>query len=176
VASPLGHALVGLALHVGSARDQGELLSPKRAAALVALTLAADLDLLVRLVDGRSHHHGASHSLGFAVAVGMAAWFWATWRRWPRAARAGCLAGAAWALHGLVDFVSRDTNPPFGPMLFWPFSTGYWISPFPLLLDTARTLTWAAVGKDLLAMTWETLVLGPFLLLLWHVQRRRLRA
>jgi membrane-bound metal-dependent hydrolase YbcI (DUF457 family) len=137
------------------------------------LATGADLDLLARFVDGRSHHHEITHSLGFAVAVGVAVGLWARWRRWPGAARAGWLAGVAWALHGLVDFTSRDTNPPFGPMLLWPFSDQYWISPVIVFLDTARTLSWATVQKDALAMLWEAVLLGPALLALWGIKRRR---
>lgn len=174
MASPLGHGLSGLILHLATASDQGQLLSRRRALGFVVLATAADLDLLVWFVDGRSHHHGPSHSVGFAVAVGVAIWLWGRWRRWPRAARTGCLAGVAWSLHGLVDFVSRDTNPPFGPMGLWPFSQQYWISPAILFLDTARTLSWAAAEKNSLAMAWEVLLITPFLLGLWALQRRRL--
>jgi membrane-bound metal-dependent hydrolase YbcI (DUF457 family) len=138
------------------------------------LAAAADLDLLARFVDGRSHHHEITHSLGFAVAVGVAVGLWARWRHWPDAVRTGGLAGLAWSLHGLVDFMSRDTNPPFGPMLLWPLSNQYWISPIIMFLDTARTLSWATVQKDVLAMLWESILLGPALLVLWTIQRRRL--
>jgi inner membrane protein len=174
VASPLGHALTGLVLHAASARDECELRSRARALGFAFLAAAADLDLLARFVDGRSHHHEITHSLGFAAAVGAAVGLWARWRSWPRAARTGCLAALAWALHGTVDFVSRDTSPPFGPMLLWPFSNQYWISPVIIFLDTARTLTWAAARKDTLAMLWELVLLGPVLLAIWHIQRRRL--
>ena len=175
MASPLGHSLTGLLVHVASARDAAELRQRKRALAFACLAAAADLDLLAWFVSGRSHHHEVTHSLGFAAAVGIAAGLWARWRSSPGGAgRIGGLAGLAWALHGLVDFMSRDTSPPFGPMLLWPLSDQYWISPVIVFLDTARTLSWATVWKDALAMTWETVLLGPPLLLLWHVQRRRL--
>jgi membrane-bound metal-dependent hydrolase YbcI (DUF457 family) len=176
VASPVGHVLSGLLLHVASASDERELRSPPRALALASLAAMADVDLLARFVDGRSHHHGASHSIGCALAVGVAVWLYARWRRWGRAARAGGLAGVAWLLHGIVDFVSRDTNPPFGPMLLWPLSGRYWIAPFVIFLDTARTPTWTAVQKDALAMAWETLLLAPLVLGTWYLQRRRFRA
>jgi len=175
VASPLGHALTGLAVHLASARDEVELRRGWRALGFAFLAAAADLDLLARFVDGRSHHHGVSHSVGFAVAVGVAFGLWARWRRWPGAARMGGLAGLTWSLHGLVDFMSRGTNAPFGTMLLWPFSSRYWISPVIVFLDTARTLSWATVRKDALAMLWESVLLGPVLLVLWSLQRRRLR-
>ena len=158
-----------------SARDRGELASGARALGLVALTVGADLDLLGRVVLGRSVHHGPTHGVGFALALGVAVWLWGHVRHWPEAGRVGLLAGAAWGLHGLVDFVSRDTNPPIGPMVLWPFSERYWTSPLIVFLDTARTLTWEAVTKNLLAMAWESVVLAPLLFALWRAQRRRLR-
>jgi membrane-bound metal-dependent hydrolase YbcI (DUF457 family) len=175
LASPLGHALAGLLLHAASARSRGELVDGSRACALAALAGAADLDLLGRFFLGRSVHHGPTHSVGFALAIGLAVWLWGRGRRWPEAGRAGLLAGAAWALHALVDFVSCDTTPPLGPMVLWPFSARYWISPVTLFLDTSRTLSWVAVQKNALAMAWESAVLAPVLFGVWRFQLRRLR-
>jgi inner membrane protein len=139
----------------------------------VALSTGADWDLLGRLIDGHNHHHGPTHSLGFAVAVGLGVWSWGRLRQWTRAARAGLLAGLAWLSHGLVDYVSCDTSLPFGPMLLWPLSQRHWIAPFPIFLETSRALTWAAVRQNVLAMAWETALLLPILVILWRMKNAR---
>src|SRR5690349_14456383 len=132
--SPLGHALAGLTLHVSTARDR-ELGSRSRIGVILGAALAPDLDLLLRFVDGRNHHQGASHSLGAALLAGLAvlglsrlvarAWRWDL----------GLLACGAWLSHLVLDYFSVDTHPPIGIPALWPFAGGYFKSPWSLFLD-----------------------------------------
>ena len=92
---------------------------------------------------------------------------------WPRAFGLGIAAGAGWGSHLLLDYFGRDTHPPIGIPLLWPFSGGYFKSPWALFLDIGRTLDWHTVRHDALAVTWETLLMLPLLLAAWWWRWRR---
>jgi membrane-bound metal-dependent hydrolase YbcI (DUF457 family) len=40
--------------------------------------------------------------------------------------------------HLLLDFLTKDTGPPFGMPLFWPASKTYFISPVTPFLDVTK--------------------------------------
>src|SRR5262245_66622291 len=52
--------------------DELQLWQGARVAVALGAAVAPDLDLLLRFVDGRNHHHGLSHSVGAAVAATVA--------------------------------------------------------------------------------------------------------
>jgi hypothetical protein len=159
--SPLGHALGGLAVHALTARDARDAWSVRRGLVVVAAAMAPDLDLVVQLVDGRHHHQAQSHSIGFAVLTGIAAAALAGALRWMRPVALGLSATAAWLSHIALDLLGRDTHPPIGLMALWPFSHGYFKFPWPVFMDIGRTLEWATVRHDLVAVSWEVLLLAP---------------
>jgi membrane-bound metal-dependent hydrolase YbcI (DUF457 family) len=170
--SPIGHSLAGLTVHVLTARDQEELASIPHAAVAVAASVAPDLDLLLRFVDGQNHHQGASHSIGFALLAAACVGLVARAAGWPRALGLGLAAGAGWGSHLLLDYFGRDTSPPIGIPLLWPFTDGYFNSPLTLFLDIWRTLDWHTVRHDALAVTWEIAFMLPILLATWWCRRR----
>jgi len=133
--------------------------------------VAPDLDLLLRFLDGRNHHQAQVHSVGFALLAALLVFALASWRGWAGAAGLGLGACLGWLSHLGLDYLSVDTHPPIGLMAFWPFSTAYFNSPWPLFLDIGRTLEWATVRHDAVAMAWEAAVLVTCLAL-----ARRLRA
>ena len=170
--SPVGHALAGLTVHVLSARDGAERASLGRAALLVAAATAPDLDLLFRFVDGRNHHQAEAHSIGAAALCGVLVWAAARLRRQSRPASLGLAAAGAWLTHVLLDYVGADTHPPIGIMALWPFEAAYHKAPWILFLDIGRTLEWATVRHDALAVAWEIALLGPLLLASWRLRAR----
>lgn len=172
--SPVGHAIAGLTVHVLTARDEPELLDHKRIVTLVFAALAPDLDLLLKLVDGRNHHQQHTHSVGFVVLAGLvaAAIFRLLGR--PRPGRLGAAFALAWLSHLLLDYLNNDTNPPIGLLALWPLSDQYYKFPWPVFLDVGRTLTWETIGKNLLAAAWETVVLLPLFSLAWRFRGARL--
>jgi membrane-bound metal-dependent hydrolase YbcI (DUF457 family) len=137
---------------------------------IVGAAVAPDLDLLLRFVDGRNHHQGASHSLGAALLAGLAALALARLRRWPHPALLGLLAFGGWASHLVLDYLGRDTNPPIGIPALWPFAPGYYKSPWPLFMDIGRTLTWEGVFHNAVAVAWELAIFVPVMLLLWRLR------
>jgi hypothetical protein len=171
--SPIGHGLAGLAVHALTAGRRSELEDRSRAAALVLAGTAADLDLLLKLLDGRNHHQQESHSIGCALLAALAFGLGARALGRARAAALGLAAGLAWLSHVLLDFLNRDTHPPIGVMALWPLAHEYYKFPWPLFLDVGRTLEWATVRNNSLAALWEIAVLLPLALLAWRWCRRR---
>ncbi len=75
---------------------------------------------------------------------------------------------AAWASHVVLDYFGIDTNPPFGEMALWPFTTGFFISPLPLFYDVSRSFTSETIRHNLVAGLIELAVLVPVTLVCWR--------
>ncbi len=173
MATPLGHALAGLA--AGTAASGGRtILGPWQD--LVFFTVVAllpDLDFIPGLLTGQNYHQGPSHSLLAALLVAILCGLWGRTRGhgWLLAWCGGvvCLS------HLAVDYLTLDKLPPYGLPLLWPFSPEHMTAKHAIFLDVKRhSLTWAVIAHDLKAMAWELLLLGPLAALaLWLRARRR---
>lgn len=166
--SPIGHALGGLIVHVLSARDRAERTSVRRALLMAGAATAADLDLLFQFVDGRNHHQAETHSIGAAALAAAVVWAAACVSGCARSAALGAWTGCAWLTHLVLDYLGLDTHPPIGIMALWPFDRGYFKASWTIFLDIGRTLEWATVRHDALAVAWEIVLLGPLLLASWR--------
>jgi inner membrane protein len=171
--SPLGHTLAGLAVHALAARRREDLWSLPRLGLTVGAAVAPDLDLLLRLVDGRNHHQMQTHSIGFAMIAAVAGALVARLAGWPRPAGMGAATGLAWLSHVVLDYLGEDTHPPIGLLALWPFSPGYFHFPHPIFLDIGRTLEWRTVVHDALAALVELALLAPMCFLAWRWRMRR---
>jgi LexA-binding, inner membrane-associated putative hydrolase len=166
VPSPIGHGLAAVSVGwaaTAPAADRRAFWA--QTLTLAAIGMAPDLDLLV----GR--HSAETHSLGAAVlAACLAAWW-----RWPVAAgrwRIWLIVFLAWASHPLLDMLAPDNLAPYGVMLFWPLSDGYYIS--GLHVFDAISRTWQAPGSvahDLWAVVREVAILGPVTTALYWFRR-----
>lgn len=148
---PVAHGLVGAAvvaaLHPRPRRWRGLPL-----AAGAFLANCADLDfLLVFLLHSKEWHRSFTHSLFFAAALAAAAL--ALFGR--RRAREVAAYGAAYASHGLLDFLTTKIGG--GVELLWPFSPDrlglrlWGLSEVPSRLPAAEVLGWLAVEAALFA-------------------------
>ncbi|MBN2371060.1 MAG: metal-dependent hydrolase [Vicinamibacteria bacterium] len=173
--SPLCHGLIGLTIHSVTARTDSDLRSPFRAGGLVLASVAPDFDLLGGLLDGRIRHQGASHSLGFALAVSIMVLFWAFYTKRKRPWFTAGITGLAWILHVTADYLAKDTCPPFGPQALWPWSLAHFAFPKPLFLSIGRRFDWSTVHQNALAVAWEAAVIGPLFVWVWRLKRRRLQ-
>ena len=138
---PVSHSLIGASLvaavlpRAGSRRYYVPLL----AGALLAN--AADLDfILVFVFRSRDWHRGFTHSLVFALAVGLTLFL----ARGRLPVRRAVAYGLAFASHALLDFATtRETR---GLELLWPFSADrlglrWWgLSEMPSRLPPAEIL------------------------------------
>ena len=104
--------------------------------AAVALANGPDLNFLPGMLLGHpmAYHRGVTHTIAAAALVGglVALGVRLAGRgRFP--ARVGLWAGAVYASHLLLDFLTRDSLPPHGGRFLWPFSDRYWQSPVTVL-------------------------------------------
>lgn len=138
--SPVGHSLIGIALGLAwrlprvRGRDLLRTVWEERVALVAALALAnlPDVDYLPGIAVGEINrfHHTWTHTLGFVAATSALAWL--VWRARERSAAALLWFFAFGASHLAADLVTEDRSAPYGIMVLWPFSSEYWISPWPL--------------------------------------------
>jgi inner membrane protein len=164
---PVAHGLLGASLVAAVLPRR----SPRRYALSLAagalLANAADLDFgLVFALHSRVWHRGFTHSLAFALIVGLVL-FIAFGR--GRARRAAAYA-LAYASHAVLDFATTKIGG--GVELLWPFSTERlalgWLglSEVPSRVPPAEVVRYLSV---------EFLIFAPPLLalLLWRRKRSR---
>jgi membrane-bound metal-dependent hydrolase YbcI (DUF457 family) len=138
--------------------------------ACVCLAVAPDLDLL-----GASHRT-VTHSVTAAVLAGLVAACAMGVLRRP-ALRAGILVGLIWASHGLLDWLGRDSSPPFGIMWLWPFSQAWFISHLDLFSEVSRRY-WLPQSfwlHNVAAVAREAVLLGPLASVAWWWAHRTTR-
>jgi membrane-bound metal-dependent hydrolase YbcI (DUF457 family) len=134
--SPVAHALAGYVVGAsvaGPARPAaaGSAASfmrrmQQKGILFAALGCLPDIDFLF------GTHATYTHSIGAIVIVAAALAL--VLRPWPLV-----LAGTlAYASHPFLDWLGRDTSPPLGIMVLWPFSTGHFMSPVPLITPVSR--------------------------------------
>ena len=161
--SPIGHALGGIALAWAATPRRNW----KAAAALAAVALAPDLDLLV------GDHRGITHSLGAACVAGLAAWSILAFRGRRDAVRWGAAIALAWASHIGLDWLSNDTRPPIGVMALWPIGRDYFKASIEIFPPVSRRFGDARFWThNVTAAIVELLILGPVLILVLRSWRR----
>lgn len=164
------------ALSAGRSRPGRDLLLCAVAACL------PDLDFLW----GR--HNLETHSVGFALLVGVGVSAWGILRR----RKAGCAAvrtdsaryavrlGAASALavasHVLFDWLGSDDAPPIGVLALWPVTREFYFAD-AYVFDAIRRGNHLAVllAHDTRAIVKEVILLGVPVAVLWWAAGRRAR-
>ena len=136
-----------------------------------ALSLLPDVDVVgfslgVEYGDPWGHR-GATHSLAFSVAIGLAVGVAARWFKRP-GLRTALIAGVVLASHGLLDTM---TDGGLGCALFWPFDLTRYFAPWrPLPVAPIGLGFFSAVG-GIIALT-ELVLFSP--LLRFALRSRRL--
>ena len=168
--SPVGHTLGALAIGwTVEQPPQDRRALWWRVAALAAISVAPDLDLLI----GRPSRE--THSLGAAL---IAATVIAAWR--PRllsasGERTWLIVFLVWLSHPLLDILAPDGTAPFGVMLLWPFSREHYTTGLHLF-DPINRRWWLGMEQfvihNVFAVVRELLILGPVLALAWWKRAR----
>lgn len=172
--TPVGHAMAGVAVAWFAERwrprqssDTASLSVTRLAVICGVLGAAADLDLFF------GSHRSFTHSLTFAVFVWIAAGLAARWLRLP-ALQTATICAAAYASHILLDWLGKDSSPPGGLMVWWPFVRTSYQSGLDLFAEVSRRY-WNPreflIG-NFSSVAREVAILGPILVLAWMVRRR----
>jgi hypothetical protein len=166
--SPVGHALGGIAAGCAishTARRHQILLF-----ALVGML--ADIDFVLAIT-----HRGPTHSLLAAATAFAAALIVLTPAR-PAAGtlRLAIAIGVAYLSHVLFDWLGEDGGPPAGIMVFWPFSTAYYVSGLDIFGGIERRY-WQSDfwSRNLLSIVREVVLLTPpaMAAVVWSRRRER---
>ena len=185
MASPVGHGLVGVFAYL-LIRDKLNAAGVVRLGAVAACVVLANLpdgDFLLPLLFGEGvngdYHRAFSHSLVFALAVGLflgLAW----WLRTRGARSAPAFSGLSVVLFGVLlvgshmvlDLLGEDHRPPYGVPLWVPFSDRHVIAAWtPFKSVDHSSLMALAAPANIGAMCWDAVVLAPLLLLAWIWRR-----
>lgn len=167
---PLAHALVGASIVTACLAPD----APRRTATLLAgaaLAITPDFDFIPPWIFGASRewHRGFTHSLGFALLVGVALFLLMGRRR----LRAVIALTAGLISHGLLDCLTSIRGG--GVELFWPIlSSRYKIGLTDLFEPGPGPETVAGLITQLVTSTLtELLIFGPLLVLVLFIRRPR---
>ena len=143
------HALVPLMLGAAAGRQR---IAPRLLAAGAVAAMLPDLDVLafhLHIPYGDAFgHRGATHSIVFALMLGLlAAWGHRRLRSTPR--WAGWFVGLSALSHPLLD---ACTDGGLGVALAWPFSDARWFAPFhPIAVSPIGTRFFSERGWHVVA-------------------------
>jgi inner membrane protein len=182
MATPIGHALAGYAVHSlfrGHERSRLLWLS-------LFMAIAPDFDFLPGLLSGKPllYHQQITHSFGFALLVSLGAVVMFR-KKGCRVLAISGLCFLSYTSHLLIDFFGPDARLPYGQPLFWPVSNRHFISSIALFRGmhhasstNASTGEWISGVFDLYnigAIALEIVFIGPLILipLLLRNGRRR---
>lgn len=128
----------------------------------VAAACLPDLDFLW----GR--HNLETHSLGFALLVGLVAWGWTRSTRWA------LVCALAVATHVLFDWLGSDTTPPLGVMALWPMTSDFYFAD-AFVFEAISRRYWLPnfVQHNLMAVAREIALLLPLTAVVWWRRARR---
>jgi membrane-bound metal-dependent hydrolase YbcI (DUF457 family) len=165
---PVAHALVGATVNT-SLNNSRQALSFKAIGLSVFLAICPDFDYalnFLRIGDG-GWHHGFTHSIVFAIGVGLVCWLILKDRR-PATLFILC---AVVASHTLLDYLLTESR---GVALFWPITDHRykldWFNPINYIWRTTSMVTATVDLARLSAL--ELLIFGPFLLLALLIKKR----
>jgi len=132
--SVLGHVAVGVVVaRAITGPDAPPETLPRRMATFAGLALLPDIDLLLSGASygaGPLDHRGVTHSLMFALWVGLIVGLGLALAGDGHPIRWGLLAGALVASHGVMDAFGQST---LGVELFWPLSDVRVLAPWHVL-------------------------------------------
>ena len=169
----VGHVVVGVAAARFYRTGQPTTWHPFSAAVVWSgVSLLPDADVIgfrfgVAYADPWGHR-GASHSLTFALGVGLLAWLIARPAKLPPH-RTALLAAAVVASHPLLDTL---TDGGLGCALLWPFSTERFFAPWTPLPVAPIGRAFLS-GEGLHCATVELLALFPLLVYACWPRRAR---
>jgi membrane-bound metal-dependent hydrolase YbcI (DUF457 family) len=116
-------------------------------------------------------HNLETHSIGFAIIVGLLTF---AWKRSLRLASATTIAVIS---HVVFDWLGSDDFPPLGVMALWPFSHDFYFAGAYVFATISRRY-WLPgfVAHNMLAVLREIVLLLPLVgLAYWYRERGAMR-
>ncbi len=180
--TPIGHSLAGLAVFALTADKKREQPLFRKetlwwAAYCIVLSNIPDLDFFHfeegRLILTGKYHHGISHSLGFSLAIGFAAWIAAKLWRFNKPGKIFAVSFSLCWLHSIIDMFNFDGYAlnGIGLPLLWPLTDKYFIIPFIPPPDRNDPFSTESLLALLLEIAlYGTLFLGAWLWRRFHVE------
>jgi membrane-bound metal-dependent hydrolase YbcI (DUF457 family) len=103
-----------------------------------------------------------THSVGFALLVGVAVF------AWTRSTRIAFACALAVISHVLFDWLGSDDTPPLGVMALWPLSSEFYFAD-AFVFEAISRRYWLPnfVTHNLLAVAREMAILLPVAAALW---------
>jgi membrane-bound metal-dependent hydrolase YbcI (DUF457 family) len=113
-------------------------------------------------------HNMETHSIGFALLVGLLVFAWTRSRRLSVA----CLLAVG--SHVLFDWLGSDDFPPLGVMALWPFSSEFYFADAYVFATISRRYQLPGfLEHNVLAVLRELAILVPIAAIAYFVQSRR---
>jgi inner membrane protein len=165
---PVAHALVGATLKT-SLSESHQALSLKAISLTVLLAICPDFDYALNFlqIGGGGWHHGFTHSILFAIAIGLLCWLILKDKR-PATLFILC---AVVVSHTLLDYLFTESR---GVALFWPITDyRYKLNWFNPINYSWRSTSISAAVADLARLcVLEMLIFSPVLLLALLIKKR----
>lgn len=164
---PVAHGLVGASV-VAALRPSAEPGRWKWLALGAFLGIAPDFDFALNLlrISRGGWHHGFTHSIPFALVVGLVAIL--VLRQWK--VSSFLVVTAAYVSHTLLDFMLTESR---GVALWWPFTNHRYRLRLPNPIDyTWGDDTFRQAAVDLLKISLiELVIFAPILLIVIAVKK-----
>jgi membrane-bound metal-dependent hydrolase YbcI (DUF457 family) len=178
--SPLAHGFAGYAVLV--------LAEPRMASNMRSNLKAlgtgfffgglADADFFVAYFTKNPvlQHHFLSHSIPFALLIGVLTYPFVRWvLKIKRAFRMSLILTAVYSSHLLLDYFTHDGSKPIGIPLLWPFTRKHFMAPLEIFMSIHRGGLEALFGAhNIEALIREFFIMGPLALAAYLYARKRI--
>jgi membrane-bound metal-dependent hydrolase YbcI (DUF457 family) len=180
--TPVGHSLIGYSIFL-TLKKPGIKRSWYLPMAAVFLTSLPDIDLIFGYCTGdpNRYHHCWTHSIGFAILVGL---ILAAGSRFAIKGYSLYFGFAGFILilsHILLDFFTKDTSIPFGMQVLWPINQSFYLSSCTIFREVTKAssspmfLRSLFCWHNLMTVLMEMILLGPVLVISWTGFRMKRR-
>lgn len=168
MSAPTSHILAGVAYYAATTPSFAPRRDWKFLVGLSVLSILPDLDFLpvffIGFENANNLHHTYSHTVLFAVIVSLVIGT-LLWRLrgglWTK--RVGMI-GIIMGSHLLIDYLTKDTRPPIGTKLLWPFSDALFNSPISIFQGVAKKNLASVISwYNVMSMSVDVVVVGTII-------------
>lgn len=176
--TPVGHSLSGAVIYALTTKSENLVASWRWGIVCMLAAALADIDFLPALFGdlslANSVHRYLTHTLLFAVVVGLAAFGILKVLGRPRPIRGSAVLFSCLVGHIFLDLLGKDFRPPIGVPFLWPFVKRSFSLPVQLFPNLLKD-TYAEIVSlhNIRVMAFEALLLGGFFAIVVAVKKWR---